>query len=504
MSTPLITMDGIAVRLRDRWLLAGSSWRINTGEQWAVTGPNGAGKTTLAKAMAGLLPVVQGKIHYHAFEGILPTDAIAYVASDARRDLWRRESVLDHGRGFAGRFSDATVVRELIDHQLAEGLPVSEVQSRMADVVGRFKLESVLDKPVLTISTGEMSRVLVARAWVRRPRMLVLDEPFEGLDRPGRQELMAMLDGLAVSGLPVVLITHRPEEMLPATTHVLAIDQGRIISAEPVNRSSPPNSPTAVAAPAERALRRPKRKRLQRERSRPSPPETLIDMQGVSVRYGDTMVLDRFTWTVTEGQHWAITGPNGAGKSTVLKLITGECLQVYGNRIRLFGRHRGTGQSLWEIREQLGVVSHDLAAGYQKPVSALDVVCSGFFDSVGLYRHCNPDQIDTARGWLAQVGISALCRVPFNQLSQGQRQLVLITRAMVKLPRLLILDEPCAGLDRENRRRVLGLVAHIAGCGSTGLIFVSHHENELPACTTHRLVLDQGTVVDSGPIGNEA
>lgn len=503
MTPPLITVDGIAVRLRDRWLLDGASWRINTGEQWVLNGPNGAGKTTLVKAIAGLLPVVQGKIHYHAFDNIPPADAIAYVASDARRELWRRERALDHGRGFAGRFAETTTVRELIERQPAEYLSPPDRETRLAGVVARFHLESLLDKPILAVSTGEMSRVIVARALIRRPKMLILDEPFDGLDRPGRQELMAILDGLAASGLPMVLIAHRPEEMLSATTHALTLHEGRIVRAGPVDRSSHLLWPTAEILPAEKACPRPGNYRAHRGTCRASSPDVLIDMRAVTVRYGATTVLDRFTWTVKERQHWAVTGPNGAGKSTLLKLITGECLQVYGNRIHLFGKRRGADQSLWDIRGRLGVVSHDLAAGYQKQMSALDVVCSGFFDSVGLYRHPEPGQVATARRWMSRVGIPALSPVPFNQLSQGQRQLVLVIRAMVKSPQLLILDEPCAGLDGENRQRVLALVAQIAGSEPTGLIFVSHHESEIPACTTHRLVLDQGTVVHSGPIGSE-
>ena len=503
MTTPLITVDGIAVRLRDRWLLNGASWRINTGEQWVVTGPNGAGKTTLVKAIAGLLPVVQGKIHYHAFDGIPPVDAIAYVASDARRELWRRERTLDHSRGFAGRFGEPTTVRELIERQPDGYLPLPDWDDRLAGLVARFHLESLLDKPILAVSTGEMSRVMVARALIRRPRMLVLDEPFDGLDRPGRKELMTILDGLAASGLPMVLIAHRLEEMPPSATHALTLHEGRIASAAPIDRSPQLFWPTADNLPTDKACSRPENDRVHRGSCRVSSPDVLIDMQAVTVRYGDTTVLDRFTWTVTEGQHWAVTGPNGAGKSTLLKLITGECLQVYGNRIRLFGRHRGADQSLWEIRGQLGVVSHDLAAGYQKRMSAMDVVCSGFFDSVGLYRHPDPGQIETACRWMARVGISALSPVFFNRLSQGQRQLVLVTRAMVKSPRLLILDEPCAGLDGENRQRVLDLVAQIAGSEPTGLIFISHHENDIPACTSHRLVMDKGRVVRSGPAGNE-
>lgn len=500
MPPPLITIDGIAVRLRDRWLLNGSSWRINTGEQWTVIGPNGAGKTTLAKAIAGLLPVVQGKIHYHAFAGLSPIDAIAYVASDAHRDLWRRERNLDHGRDFAGRFNEATTVRGLICRQFADHLPPPDMDARLVDAVGRFNLKTLLDKPVMAVSTGEMSRVRIARELIRRPKMLILDEPFEGLDGPSRQDLMDMLDRLAVSGLPILLITHRPEEMLTATTHVLTIDQGRIVSARSVARPLDPLFSARDVSPKESEENRLKNPAAHRKTSQHFSSEPLIDMKAVTVRYGDTTVLDRLTWAVREGEHWALTGPNGAGKSTILKLITGECLQVYANRIRLFGKDRGAQQTLWEIREKLGVVSHDLAVGYQKQMSAMDVVCSGFFDSVGLYRHCDVGQIKTARGWLVKMRLSALTQAPFNQLSQGQRQMILIARAMVKSPKLLILDEPCAGLDPENRRTVLSLVARIGRRGTTGLIFVSHHEQEIPACITHRLCLDHGVVVWSGAV----
>jgi molybdate transport system ATP-binding protein len=226
----------------------------------------------------------------------------------------------------------------------------------------------------------------------------------------------------------------------------------------------------------------------------------LIDMRDAMVRYGETVVLDRLTWTVRSGEHWAISGPNGAGKSTLLKLITGDCLQVYANTIRLFGEARGTGQTLGEIRHRLGVVSHDLASGYQKRMSAMEVVCSGFFDSVGLYRRCDAGQRAAAAGWLDRLGVSSLSQTPFDQLSQGQRQMILIARAMVKPPQLLILDEPCSGLDPENRKKVIELLEGIGAGGGTGLLFVTHHETEIPACITHRLALDGGRVVACGKV----
>jgi molybdate transport system ATP-binding protein len=500
MSTPLITIDGITVRRRDRWLLKGTSWRINVGEQWVMTGANGAGKTTLAKAIAGLFPIVQGKIHYHGFAGQAPGDAIAYVASDARRDIWRAERDLSHQRSFAGRFNDTTTIRQLLERRFPDDLSTAERIARLADDAERFGLDSLLGKPVMAVSTGEMSRVLIAREMIGRPKMLILDEPFEGLDGPGRQTLVAMLDRLAVSGLPILLITHRPEDLLPSTSHVLTLENGRIVAAAPVNASLNPQLSAPVASTSARQPNPRRRPAMTTRSDRPASPGPLIDMQAVRVCYGETIVLDGLDWSVREGEHWAVTGPNGAGKSTLLKLITGECLQVYANRIRLFGRDRGLGQTLWEVRENLGVVSHELSAGYQKSMSALDVVCSGFFDSVGLYRHCTPEQIATARRWMDDLGIATLFDCFFDRLSQGQRQMILIARAMVKSPCLLILDEPCAGLDPQNRGAVLGLVERIGRGGGTGLIFVSHHEREIPNCTTHRLFLDRGRVARQGPV----
>ncbi|BBO74326.1 molybdate ABC transporter ATP-binding protein ModF [Desulfosarcina widdelii] len=496
----LITVDAISVRLRDRWLFDGLSWRIEAGDQWVIAGPNGAGKTTLAKAIAGRLPVVRGNIHYHHLDGAAPTEAIAYVASDARRALWLRERSLDHARGFAGRYHDATTVGQWLDLKRPRDCGAGRTRQDLTDIHGILRLQALLDKPLMAVSTGEMSRILLARELIRRPKMLILDEPFEGLDASGRRELTAMLDRLAVSGLPMVLVVHRPEERLAATTHMLTLDDGRIAASGPMVNLADDFLRSKTASPPPK--KRPKPISLPKIGQSPSNPgdEPLIDMRSVTVRYGETVILERLTWTVRKGEHWAITGPNGAGKSTLLKLITGDCLQVYANTIRLFGESRGAEQTLGEIRRRLGVVSHDLASGYQKRMPAMEVVCSGFFDSVGLYRRCDAVQRTVAADWLERLGLSSLSQTPFDQLSQGQRQMILIARAMVKPPQLLILDEPCSGLDPKNREKVLERVAGIGVGGDTGLLFVTHHETEIPACITHRLTLDGGRVVACGKV----
>jgi molybdate transport system ATP-binding protein len=195
------------------------------------------------------------------------------------------------------------------------------------------------------------------------------------------------------------------------------------------------------------------------------------------------------------GENWALIGPNGAGKTTLLRLITGDNLQAYANHLELLGRRKGSGESVWDIKAHIGVVADDLQARYQRNLTGYDVICSGFFDSIGLYRFCSSDQKQTARQWIDTLALDDLADEPFNRMSFGQQRLLLIARAMVKSPKLMVLDEPCSGLDAAHRRRVLQLVDIIGQRPSTGLLFVSHHPEEIPACVSRRLYLDAGRVV---------
>jgi molybdate transport system ATP-binding protein len=219
-------------------------------------------------------------------------------------------------------------------------------------------------------------------------------------------------------------------------------------------------------------------------------------MENVTVRYGETVVLDHVHWNIRSGEHWALIGPNGAGKTTLLKLITGDQLQGYANRITLFGRTKGCGETVWEIKQQIGYVSDELHARYQKNFNTRDVVASGFFDSVGLYRRCSQTQQQRVACWLNLLNLEALAEARFDRLSYGQQRLILVARAMIKAPPLLILDEPCNGLDTEHRRKVLDLAETLGRTHKTQLIFVTHRKDELPACITHCLYLEAGRVKD--------
>jgi molybdate transport system ATP-binding protein len=221
----------------------------------------------------------------------------------------------------------------------------------------------------------------------------------------------------------------------------------------------------------------------------------LVRMQDVNVSYDGTEILRGVDWTVCQGENWALLGPNGSGKTTLLSLILADNPQAYANEILLFGKRRGSGESIWEIKQRIGWVAPELHLYYPRRVSCLGIVCSGFFDSVGLYRQCSPAQREMAGAWMQRLGMSQYADVAFAALSEGEQRMVLVARALVKRPTLLILDEPCQGLDADNRDRVLQIVNAVGDHTDTNIIYVTHNADELPRVITHVIRLDRGRIV---------
>jgi molybdate transport system ATP-binding protein len=226
-------------------------------------------------------------------------------------------------------------------------------------------------------------------------------------------------------------------------------------------------------------------------------PEVLIEMKDTTVKYNDLLVLDKLTWSMKRGENWVILGPNGSGKSTILKLILGDNLQGYANQVILFGRQKGTGESLWEIKKRIGAVSSELQVQYRKKMSAYDAIASGFYDSIGLYQYPTPEQKAIVDEWVELLKIDDIANQPYHQLSYGQKRMILLARAMVKSPALLIMDEPCHGLDISNRRRILKIIEMI-GATPTHLLYVTNHKEEILDCITHVMRLRRGKVLNQG------
>ncbi len=485
-------MAGITVRVGGVWLFDDLNWRINSGEHWVIWGPNGSGKTTLAGVLMDQVAVVKGGVrrHYRDDAALFPSrPAMALVSPHQYHSFYDREQMLDDMRHFAGRVSDHTPAASLLDDESKSG-DLASHDARRSEIIASLELGPLLDKPLSALSTGEFRRMLIARAMISHPRMLILDEPFNNLDALSKQILDKILRRLGSADTQLVLITHRTAEIGDLFSHVLQLDKGRVVwqgdreaflrrmrHSESIPRTAlPPDSDRDSLSAAG---------------------EAIIRMRKVSVEFDGHRVLHDIDWTMRSGENWALIGPNGAGKTTLLRLITGDNLQAYANHLELFGRRKGSGESVWDIKAHIGWVADDLQARYQRNLTGYDVICSGFFDSIGLYRFCSSSQKRAARQWIDTLELDDLADEPFHRMSFGQQRLVLIARAMVKSPELMILDEPCSGLDAAHRLRVLQLVDHIGRRPDTGLLFVSHHPEEIPACVSRRLYLDAGRVVTS-------
>ncbi len=479
---PLLSLQDVTARIRDRRILPGTSWTIRAGQAWAVVGPNGAGKSTLLGLLTGATPSVSGKVIRHAADA--RPQRIGHVSFELLEKLAAREIRAEEARQFSGRLESVTTAADLI------GEKALGKKGPAAEVVDRFGIRPLLDRHFTRLSSGELRRVLLVRALAQGPGLLVLDEPFEGLDAESQQALRDAISAMIRSGRTVVLATHRIEALPAGISHVLGIRDGRVVKAGPKSQVLHTDMagrlfPPEPAEPASPQARPPVPEQTRGQGGTPP----LVEMKGVSVSYGKTRVLENIDWTVRKGEHWALLGPNGAGKTTLLSLIAGDHPQAYANRIFLFGRRRGSGESIWDIKRRISLVSFEFQLRYRKPISAMEAVLSGFSDSVGFYRRASAKERQAAEKWLSFVGLATRGDSRFDRLSYGERRRVLLARCLVKNPDLLILDEPCQGLDPDMRARLLSLIERIGRRRSFSLLYVTHHEDEIPACIDHVLRL---------------
>lgn len=483
---PFITLDRIAIRVRQRRLFAGTTWTIGADQHWVVIGPNGAGKSSLVRALSGQVPVVEGKIYYH--EPGLGPQAIGYISFETQRNLIAREEAREDVRHFSGDDLEHRSVRQMLVSTIPDTPPHAAV---FKSVVDRLDIAELLERPLLGLSTGEIRRVLLARELLPSPRLLILDEPYDGLDSGGRRRLQAIMTTLAAQSVRMILVTHHPEEIPPFATHILAVESGRVAFQGTRASIRSLRRLEGFFDPKEAERRSPSAPPPFRKDRQTMAGKELVDMRNVCVNYAGKTVIKDLSWTMRAGENWAILGPNGSGKTTLLNLISGDHPQAYANSIRLFGRRKGSGESIWDVKRRIGLISSEFQIRYRKSLTAFDVVLSGFFDSVGLYRRASKYQVRCARAWMNYLGCAELGPRSFMHLSQGEQRLLLVVRAVVKQPLLLILDEPCQGLDHAARYRLLGLCDRMGNETGIHLIYVTHHPEEIPDCITHVLLLEK-------------
>ncbi|NPV86946.1 MAG: ATP-binding cassette domain-containing protein [Anaerolineae bacterium] len=506
----MIHLDDITLRLGEGTAFAHTTWRMAGGERWALLGESGAGKTLLVNALCGLLPLAGGVIRY-AFDGIPPRTYLypgeaLILSAESHRAFVRRYVAYHQARWQSLEGEEAPTVDDLLSARSlpppppGTPAPKADDTTRRQTLVDLLRLEHLLPRRLIHLSHGETRKVFLARLLLQQPRLLVLDSPYSGMDAATCQTLRAAIETLITRQQPPVLfVTSRAEDIPTAADHLAVVRDLRLVYTGSRSGYTDTRQPAAAPPPASPAAEEDLQP-LAAAYTADLPPAdggALLRMRNICVRYGQTSVLEGVDWEVQPGERWALLGPNGAGKTTLLSLVLGDNPQGYHNDLWLFGRRRGSGESIWEIKEKIGWVSPELHLCYPPQTSCFEVVCSGFYDSVGLHRAAAPHQLQRAAGWLRALGLAHLADKPFHALSAAQQRLALLGRALVKHPQLLILDEPCAALDIPRRQQFTGFLDRLCARAPLTLIYVTHDPDELPACITHTLRLEDGRVVSS-------
>jgi molybdate transport system ATP-binding protein len=471
---PLITLAHANVHLDGRHVLHDISWRLEAGESWTFLGKNGSGKSTLLRVIRGdqWIDSDGGERHY-ALDGANPCSVataapqIGYVAPE-QQERYVRLDLPMRGRAVieSGLDDSIYVQRELDPAQTA----------RVDAIVERFRLHDIVVQPVRALSFGQLRKLLIARALVRDPRILVLDECTNGLDRHSRDELLALLDTIAAS-IPLVVASHRPDERIAAITHTATLREGRIVE-------------VTHGPPAARTQRRVREAAAAATASHDGN-DPLIDIRNADVFREHRRVLRDITWSLRRGEHTALHGANGSGKSTFAGLVAGTIPAATGAEIVRFGK-RGP-FDLWTLKARIAHVSDELQIAYDMNDSVEAVILSGFASSIGLFHDPDAAQLRAMDAVVRRLGLEPLRRRRFMRLSFGERRKVLIARSLVRTPDLLILDEVWNGLDAEFQSELESLVTELSANGTT-LLVIAHHDHDLPNFIARRFTLEDGTL----------
>jgi molybdate transport system ATP-binding protein len=464
------------------------SLEIGEGESIAITGPNGSGKSRLVDYLFGRRPLT-GHVAYHF--GLHRSEQLyEQVAFLEFKDIysneftpyyqlrWNQQEINEQG----------PLVGEWLDRSFQRG---GQPESWRNELYERFGMWPLLDKYPVLLSSGEIRRLQLVKALLTNPKVLVVDNPYIGLDEVARCSLTEVLRELACDkSITVILVLSRWQEIPDFITHVIPVQDLRVGEKMPASvflsemkKRAKAESNTLVIPdlPLESASEGAD------EWNGWSQP--VLEMKGVTIRYGERVILKELDWLVQAGEHWAVIGENGAGKSTLLSLVYADNPQAYACDISLFGRRRGSGESIWDIKRRIGFVSPEMYRSYCRNLPVIDIVASGWFDSIGLYRKPLSGQLETARKWMAAFGLSSLENRSFLTLSGGEQRLVLLARAFVKNPALLVLDEPMHGLDNRHSELVKGIIDAYALQPGKTLMMVTHFSQELPACINRKIRL---------------
>ncbi len=426
------------------------------GESWCLYGANDSGIETFFSLLTGELDRPEA-------ESLILPEKPGIISFKVQQDIYEEEMHLDDS-DYLDRPDPGTPA--------AAFLPAGSEQSPL---VRAFSMGDSLHIGYRQLSSGQSRKLILLREILNGTTEIIVQNPYDGLDERSCRELDTALAALQEHGVQVLVTVNNQEDIPPWCSHLAIFSQGRIqcqgqrgvVLAVLDNASTPA-----------RGLFHPDIQAITEGAATPLKQTELVHLQDGFAGFGDRLLFRHLDLFIDTGRHTLITGPNGCGKSTLLQIITGDNTKCYANDLRMFGSRRGSGESIWELKRNMGIVSPEIHRNHRIPETALHVVLSGLFDSIGLYHRTSAAQQKNAWQWLAWIGLSNKASLSFRRLSFAEQRLILIARALIKLPQLLILDEPTQGLDEINRVKLLEFLAAIAERRISTILYVSHRKDE--------------------------
>ncbi|UAY50929.1 ATP-binding cassette domain-containing protein [Ferruginibacter albus] len=316
-----------------------------------------------------------------------------------------------------------------------------------------------------TMSDGEKKKALLSYIIAKKPSCIIVDNIFDSLDIQAQADIAANLTQLS-NNITLVQVTNRISDILPFIKNIFTINNTVLEKIENINAYRSSNKHHFI-----HAIPPPLHEAAEED-------DPLIQFNNVSVSYDERPIITNINWTINKGEFWQLVGPNGAGKSTILSMINGDNPKAYGQDIILFGKKKGSGETVWQIKEKIGYFSSAVGKQFERLDSIENMLIGGFNDSVGLYVKPTELQINLADEWLFLLGLYEVKNKPFLNLSIAHQRLLLVARAMVKHPPLLILDEPISGLNDTEIELVTSLINKFTKESKTTVIYVSHRNEE--------------------------
>ena len=499
--TSIIVKD-LVVKTQGNTVLDGISFSLLPNQHLAILGNAESGKTILAKAIAG-------KIY---FSGNILTDFKSITRTHTPIELVEQRYSFKNLSGtsefyYQQRFNsfDSTDAPTIFQ-ELIKRISNSKQINNINFVLEELEISHLKNAPLIQLSSGEHKRFQLAKALLNPPQLLLLDNPYTGLDILVRKKLNKILKDISEKGTQIILIpgTFPIPDFI---THIGFLQNKKLeffgekerfyVVGEDTNHGDD-TAPWSVSSPT---------KHLEDTNGGNEPfynknllPfsneyfqfETIVEMKNIHLNYGEHIILKKLNWKIEQGEKWLLKGRNGAGKSSLLSLITGDHPQAYSNEVYLFGTRRGSGESIWDIKQKTGYISPELHAYFDKNITCFNAIASGYFDTIGLFKKLSTTQYNNILQWLDFLQLSHVSKKPLHSVSTGLQRMILLARALVKNPPLLVLDEPCQGLDEKQSHQLVSLIEHICNGSNKTLIYVSHEESNLPECIEKVLQLEKG------------